>query len=151
MPLETRELIHSVSNNFLTYESTSISENLTSLHHDPSMYNELHHKFDIKKVKKPNWKKLGEKHSILGQTGPTFLYVPLLILYASHLFGPNFGGLPDVQILSRCSCWKGLPVYFPTQVEFFNFASICLSKSLFSQHFFLCVKIGAVRSFFECF
>ena len=46
MPLETRELIHSVSNNFLTDESTYKSENLTYLHHDPSMYMKLHHKFE---------------------------------------------------------------------------------------------------------
>ena len=33
------------------------------------MYMKLHHKFDIKKVKKSNWQMLGEKQSILGQTG----------------------------------------------------------------------------------
>ena len=82
MPLETRELIHSVSNNFLIDESTSISENLTYLHHDPSMYMKLHHKFGNKKMKKLSWKKLGEKQSIPGQTGPNFLYVLHLILYA---------------------------------------------------------------------
>ena len=82
MPLETRELIHSVSNNFLIDESTPTSENLTYLHHDPSMYIKLHHKFDIKKVKKSNWQKLGEKQSIPSQTGPNFLYAPCLILYA---------------------------------------------------------------------
>ena len=151
MPLETRELIHSVSNNFLTEESTSISENLTYLHHDPSMYIKLHHKLDIKKVKKSNWQKLGEKQRKTCSNWQFFLYVPRLIPYASRLFGPTFGGLLDVQMSSRCTFWKGLSVYFPTQVEFFNLASICPSKSPFSQHCFLCVKIGAVRSFFECF
>ena len=46
--------------------------NLTYLPHDPSIYIKLHHKFDIKKMKKSNWKKLGEKQSILGQTGKIF-------------------------------------------------------------------------------
>lgn len=55
MPLETRELIRSVSNNFLTDESTFLSENLTYLHHDPSIYMKLHHKFYIKKMKNSNW------------------------------------------------------------------------------------------------
>ena len=81
MLLETRELIYSVLNNFLIDESTSISENLTYLHHYPPMYIKLHHNFDINKVKKSNWKKLGEKQSIPSQTGPNFLYAPRLILY----------------------------------------------------------------------
>ena len=54
MPLEIRELIHSVSNNPLTDESTSTSQNITYLHHDPSIYIKLHHKFAIRKVKKSN-------------------------------------------------------------------------------------------------
>ena len=82
MPLETRELIHLVSNNILTNESTSISENLTYLHHDPSMYIKLHHKFSIKKVKKSNWPKLGEKQSNTWSNWQNFLYAPRLILYA---------------------------------------------------------------------
>ena len=68
MPLETRELIHTVSNNILIDESTSISENLTYLHQDPSIYMKLHHNFDIKKEKSQTVKKLDEKQSILGQT-----------------------------------------------------------------------------------
>ena len=68
MPLETRELIPSVANKFLLDESTCMSENLTYLHHDPSIYMKLHHKFDIKKDKSQTVKKLSEKQSILGQT-----------------------------------------------------------------------------------
>ena len=81
MPLKTRELIHLVSNNILTDESTSISENLTYLHHDPSMYIKLNHKIDTNHVKSSNWQNIGEKQSILGQTGPNFLYASRLILY----------------------------------------------------------------------
>ena len=72
MPLETRELIHSVANYFLIDESTSMSENLTQLHQYPSIYIKLHHKFDTKKEKSQFVKELGEKQSILGQTGKIF-------------------------------------------------------------------------------
>ena len=36
-------------------------------------------------------------------------------------------------------------------MEFLNLASICLSKNEYSQHYFPCVKIRAIRSFFGCF
>ena len=62
-----------------------------------------------------------------------------------------FGGLPGVQILSKCAYCKFIPIYFSEQVEFFNLASIFPSKTKFSQHCFLCVKIEAVRSFFDVF
>ena len=45
------------------------------------MYIKLNHKFDTKKVKNSNWKKLGEKQSIPDQTGPNFLYASCQILY----------------------------------------------------------------------
>ena len=73
------------------------------------------------------------------------------ILYASCQFGADFEALPEVQVAPKCTCWKALPVYFPTQVEFLNLDVICHSKTSISQDFFLCVKIGAVRSFLECF
>lgn len=76
MPLETRELIHLVSNNFLKDESTSLSKKLTYLHHDPSIYMKLHHNFDIKKEKSQSIKELGEKQIIVGQTEQNFPYAP---------------------------------------------------------------------------
>ena len=46
---------------------------------------------------------------------------------------------------------ESLPIYLTAQVEFLNLASICPSKSEFSQNFFLCVQKGAERSFLRCF
>ena len=73
------------------------------------------------------------------------------ILYASCHFGADFEALPEVQIESKIACWKDLPVYFPTLVEFLDLDVIFPSKTSISQDCFLCVKIRAVRSFFECF
>jgi len=72
-------------------------------------------------------------------------------LCASRYFGAVFEALAKVQIALRLACWKSLPVYFLTEVEFFNLVSIFPSKSAFSQDCFLCVQKGAVRSFFACF
>ena len=72
-------------------------------------------------------------------------------LYASHHFGADFEAPLEVEIELMIAFWKALPVYFPTQVEFLDLVSICPSKCPISQDYFLCVKIGVVRSFFECF
>lgn len=71
--------------------------------------------------------------------------------YALRAFPPVFGALPGIQIELMIARWKGMDVYFPTQVEFSNLVSIFPSKSAFSQDCFLCVQKGAVRSFFTCF
>jgi len=52
--------------------------------------------------------------------------------YAPRAFPPVCGALIGIQIELRLACWKYLDVYFPTQVEFSNFVSICPSKSAFS-------------------
>ena len=73
------------------------------------------------------------------------------ILYASLHFGSDFKALIEVKIEPEIAIWKALPVYFPTQVEFLDLVSICPSKCPISQDCFLCVKIGAVRSFLSVF
>ncbi len=51
----------------------------------------------------------------------------------------------------KWACWKGLDVYFPTQVEFLNLVSICPSKMAISQDCFLCVKKVAESHFLLVF
>ena len=46
--------------------------------------------------------------------------MPRQFLCASRHFETKFEALPEVQIEPKCACWKALPVYFPTQVEFLN-------------------------------
>ena len=70
---------------------------------------------------------------------------------APRAFPPTFGALPGIQIQLTIAHWKGLDVYFPTQVEFSNLVSIFPYKSAFSKDCFLCVQKGAVRSFFAFF
>ena len=66
----------------------------------------------------PNWSK---NRQIL-------LYRSHLWLYRSHLLAALFEGLPEVQIRCRIAHWKGLEVYFPTQLELLNLELIWPSK-----------------------
>ena len=52
------------------------------------------------------------------------LYRSHLWLYRSHLLVALFEGLPGVQIRCRIAHWKGMEVYFPTQLEFLNWELI---------------------------
>ena len=72
-------------------------------------------------------------------------------LNASRHFEPIFEELPEVQIELMIACWKGLDVYYPTQVEFLDLDVICPSKTAISQDWFLLVQKVAERPFLECF
>ena len=62
-----------------------------------------------------------------------------------------FGALACGQIEQKWSCWKGLWVYFPTQLEFLNLVVIFPSKIAISQDCFLCVKNVAESHFLLVF
>ena len=79
------------------------------------------------------------------------LCAPRQFLCASCHFETEFEALLEVQIEPKWTCWKVMPVYFPTQVEFLNLVPICPSKTSISQGCFLCVKLGTERSFLTCF
>ena len=66
-------------------------------------------------------------------------------------FGGTFEVLPGVQMRQKWACWKGIDVYFPTQVEFLNLVVICSSKIAISQDCFLCVKNVAESHFLLIF
>ena len=125
-------------------ESTSMSKNFQKLHQITSIF--LH-----VEVRKSNWPKLGEKQSYWVKNEPKSPMRRAWNLYVSRQFGADFEGLPGGHIECMIACWKSLPVYFPTQVEFLNLVSIWPSKNEFSQHCFLCVQKGAERSFLGCF
>ena len=57
----------------------------------------------------------------------------------------------ELQIEILQLCWKLDSIIFPTSYPAPNLDTRKVSKSPFSQHCFLCVKIGAMRSLFECF
>lgn len=82
---------------------------------------------------------------------PLDLCAPRQKLYALCHFGAGFEAPSEVTIEPKCSCWKALPVCFPTQVEFLNLVPIFPSKNSISQDCFLCVKLGVERSFLGCF
>ena len=73
------------------------------------------------------------------------------ILYALRHFGADFEALLEVQFEPKIARWKSLPVRFLAHVEFLDLVSIFPSISQISEDCFLCLKIGVVRSFFECF
>jgi len=74
-----------------------------------------------------------------------------LFLNGSCAFGGTFEALTGVQMRQKWACWKGIDVYFPTQVEFLNFVVICPSKIAISQDCFLCVKNVAESHFLLVF
>jgi len=56
-----------------------------------------------------------------------------------------FGGLPGVGIGCRIARWKGLRVYFPTQVEFFNLELIWPVKNQISQDWSKSAQWGCLK------
>jgi len=48
--------------------------------------------------------------------------------YAQRAFPPAFGALPGIQIELTIARWKGMDVYFLTQVEFSNLVSFAPPK-----------------------
>ena len=111
------------------------------------MFVKLHHEKSRITSRRKN-RRIAELNS---EKQAKILYAPRQNLYALRHFGADFEALPKVQIEPKIGNWKSLPVYFPTQVEFLNLDVIFPSKTSIYQDCFLCVKIGAVRSFFECF
>jgi len=99
----------------------------------------------------PCWRKRDPKFRETEANGKIFLCAPRAFLCASCYFGAYFGALADVQNVTKWACWKDLPVYFPTQLEFLNLVLICPSKYLFSQDYFVCVKKVAERPFLSVF
>ena len=70
------------------------------------------------------------------------------VLTGRALLQEAFGGLPSVRIGCKIARWKGLWVYFPTQLEFFNLEFICPVKNQISQDWSKCAKWDCLKA--EC-
>ena len=104
----------------------------------------------IRKRKVKLWRKLA-KNRVFWPKWAKFLLCAALIPLSISPFCSYFWRPSCAQNFLQVGLLERFAYLLSRTSGIFEFSSICPSKTEFSQHCFLCVKIGAVRSFFGCF